>query len=95
MAAFPSGIPGMVGGAMPGASPQVGPPPTVPGITQPQIPPPAALMQAIQKKPQSSQALIKQAILMLESAADMDNRMEPRISAAVKLLKGPAKPTSD
>ena len=80
---------------MPGASPQVGPPPTVPGVTQPQIPPPAALMQAIQRKPQSSGMLIRQAILILEQAADMDNRMEPRISAAVKLLKGPAKPNAE
>lgn len=83
----------MVGGSVPSASPQVGPPPTVPGLTQPQVPPPMDLMKALQKKPETVTALMRQAILLLEQVADMDDRQEPRISAALKLLRGPAKPT--
>lgn len=85
----------MVGGSVPSASPQVGPPPTVPGLTQPQIPPPSDLMQALRKKPETVSSLMRQAILLLEQVAKMDDRQEPRISAAVKLLRGPAKPNQD
>ena len=71
--------------------PTASPPPSVPGVTQPTAPPPAALIQALARKPEQAGTLIKQAILLLEQAASMDSRQEPRLSAAVKLLRGPSK----
>lgn len=93
MAGFPSSIPGpgVMGGAMQGGAP----PPTVPGITQPPITPPADLMKALQKKPESAQTLMRQAIVLLEQVAEMDPRLAPRVQAASKLLRGPARPNSE
>ncbi len=93
MAGFPPMLPG--GGATAGQPAPASPPPTIPGVTQTPSLPPRDLMNALQKKPETAQILIKQAVVMLENAAQMDQRMEDRIGAALKLLKGPMKPNSD
>lgn len=93
MAAFPTGIPGpgVVGGA---SQPQT-PPPQVAGVTQTPSVPPMELMKMLARKPESAQQLVRQAIVMLENAAELDARIEPRIGAAVKILRGPAKPNGE
>jgi hypothetical protein len=47
------------------------------------------------KKPEQATQLIRQAILLLQQAADIDPRQEPRLSACMKLLRGPAKPNTE
>jgi len=68
------------------------PPPTVPGLTSQPAAPPRDLMQALAKRPEQADMLVKQAIQMLERAADMDERQSDRIGAAVSLLRGPRRP---
>lgn len=80
-----------MGGAMQGGTP----PPAVPGLTQPPITPPAELMKALQKKPETAQMKLRQAIVLLEQVADEDPRLAPRVGAATKLLRGPARPNSE
>jgi len=90
MAGFPTGIPGQppMGGG--------GPPMTVPGVTQPpSILPPQQVMSAVAKRPESALTLMKQVMVLLEKIAEIDPRQEPRIAAAQKLLRGPAKPGSE
>ena len=91
MAAFPTGIPGA-----PAAGGGGGPPMTVPGVTQPpSILPPQQLVSAVAKRPESALTLMKQVMVLLEKIAEIDPRQEPRIAAAQKLLRGPAKPGGD
>jgi len=90
MAGFPN-IPGL-GGGSPGAA---GPPPQIPGVTQPQTPAPQQLIQALMKRPEQASQLIRQAVLLLNQAADLDPRLEDRLKAAAKLIQGPAKPDSE
>lgn len=71
------------------------PPPTVPGLTQPQTPAPQDLIKALMRKPEQAGQLTKQAILLLQQAADLDPRQEPRISAALSLLRGPRRPDTE
>lgn len=93
MAAFPGNIPGP---GITGGTPQAqGPPPQAPGITQQPPTPPAELMRLIAKRPESAQQLIRQAIVLLEQAADLDTRIQPRLEAAIKVLRGPAKPNTE
>ena len=68
------------------------PPPTVPGVTAPPAAPPRDLMQALAKRPEQASELVKQAIMILERAADMDERQGDRIQAAVTILRGPKRP---
>lgn len=68
------------------------PPPTVPGVTAPPAAPPKDLMQALAKRPEQAGELVKQAILMLERAADIDDRQGDRIQAAISVLRGPKRP---
>ena len=91
MAGFPN-IPGS-GGMSPGGS--VGPPPMVPGVSAPSTPPPAQLVQALMKRPEQASQLIRQAIVLLNQAADLDPRQEDRLKAASKLLQGPSRPDSE
>lgn len=70
----------------------MGPPGSISGVTNPSAPPPQALIAQLMKKPEQAGQLIRQAVLMLQQAADMDPRLEDRIGAALKLLKGPSKP---
>lgn len=92
MAAFPPQFPIPV---QPGAMNQGAPPPTVPGLTAPQTPPPQALMALLQKRPEQASSMMKQAVLLLEQVADIDPRQEPHIRAALRLLRGPRKPGSE
>lgn len=85
-------IPGMTPSA--GQATPLAPPTSVPGVTATPSAPPAALMQALQKQPETAQRLIKSAIVSLEQAARLDSRIEPRIDAALKILRGPNKPPS-
>lgn len=89
MAGFPL-IPGSQTPNSPAAP--ASPPPAIPGVTQSPNVPPAMLVKALMRKPEQATQLIRQAIVLLEQAADIDSRQEPRIGAAVKLLRGPAKP---
>lgn len=52
-------------------------------------------MRLIAKRPESAQQLIRQAIVLLEQAADLDTRIQPRLEAAIKVLRGPAKPNTE
>jgi hypothetical protein len=86
-----AGFPNFPGGAAPSGTP----PPTIPGVTQPTAAPPADLIRALTRKPEQATQLIRQAILLLQQAAEIDPRQEPRLSAAQKLLRGPAKPDTE
>lgn len=95
MAAFPPSLPGSgTGGGFVAPQP-MGPPPSVPGVTASPAVPPQALIKALAKKPEQAVQLLRQAILSLEQAAELDPRLEDRIGAAVKLLHGPSKPDSN
>jgi hypothetical protein len=72
-----------------------GPPPTVPGLTSPATPPPQELMQALMRRPEQVNQLMKQAVVLLRQVADLDPRQEPRISAALKIISGPTKPGAE
>jgi len=67
----------------------------VPGLSAPQTAPPNAMMQLLARRPEQASSLMKQAILLLEQVADLDTRQEPRIRAALRLLRGPARPTEN
>lgn len=64
-------------------------PPSVPGVTASPMAPGASLMGALSSREDMSSELIKKAIELLQSAAGMDERMSPRIGAALEVLRGP------
>jgi len=52
-------------------------------------------MSAVAKRPESALTLMKQVMVLMEKIAEINPRQEPRIAAAQKLLRGPAKPGSE
>lgn len=67
-----------------------GVPPIVPNVTGGLTPPSGSdLLKTLTKRPDQASSLIKQAISALETAADMDPRLEGKIGAALRLLRGP------
>ena len=91
MAGFPN-IPGS-GGMSPGGS--LAPPPMVPGVSAPSPAAPQQLVQALMKRPEQAGALIRQAVILLNQAADLDPRLEDRLRAAAKLIQGPSRPDAE
>ena len=68
-----------------------GVPPIVPAVTGGLTPNSSSdLLKSLTRRPVQASGLVKQAISALETAADMDPRLEGKIGAALKLLRGPA-----
>ena len=63
----------------------------MPGITAPPTQPPNALMSLLMKRPEQVNSLVKQAVLLLEQVAQLDPRQEPRMRAALRIIRGPSK----